>query len=72
VKESDEDKKLGCKMVWHILAEETVSFKLRTFFVSKGEMQQEKTQTSNQNYLVRQQRQKLDADHSGSFKRLEG
>ncbi len=38
IKESDEDKSLGCKMVWHILAKETVNFKQSTFFVYKSDM----------------------------------
>jgi hypothetical protein len=38
VKESNKDKKLGRKTVWHIMAEETVNFKQSTFFVYKGEM----------------------------------
>jgi hypothetical protein len=37
VKESNEDKKLGCKKVWHIFAEETVNFKQGIFFVSNSE-----------------------------------
>ncbi len=40
VKESDKEKKLGCKRVWHILAEGTDNFKQNTFFVSKSECQQ--------------------------------
>ncbi len=38
VKECNEDKKLGCKTMWHIMAEETVNFKQSTFFVYKSEM----------------------------------
>jgi hypothetical protein len=38
VKESDDDKKLGRKSVWHVIAEETVNFKMSKFFVSKSEM----------------------------------
>ncbi len=38
VKESGEDKKFGCKTVWHITAKETVNFKQSTFFVYKSEM----------------------------------
>jgi hypothetical protein len=38
VKESNDDKKLGCKSVWHVIAEETVNFKTSKFFVSKSEM----------------------------------
>jgi hypothetical protein len=38
VKESNEDKKLGCKTVWHITAKETVNFKRSTFFVYKSGM----------------------------------
>jgi hypothetical protein len=37
-KESNKDKKLGCKTVWHITAEETVNFKRSTIFVYKSEM----------------------------------
>jgi hypothetical protein len=51
VKESEEDKSLGPKMVWHITAEETVNFKRSKLFVAKSNMpknmcifmQQEKT-----------------------------
>jgi hypothetical protein len=35
-KESDNDKKLGRKCVWHIIAEEMVNFKTSKFFVSKS------------------------------------
>ena len=38
VKESNEDKKLGWKTIWHITAEETVNFKQSTFFVHKSDM----------------------------------
>ena len=38
VKESEEDKALGRKTVWHITAEETVNFKRSKFFVSKSDM----------------------------------
>ncbi len=38
VEESNEDKKLHCKTVWHITAEETVNFKRSIFFVYKSEM----------------------------------
>jgi hypothetical protein len=37
-KESNNDKKLGCKCVWHIIAEEMVNFKTSKFFVSKSKM----------------------------------
>ena len=35
VKESEEDKALGWKTLWHITAEETVNFKGSKFFVAK-------------------------------------
>ena len=35
VKESEEDKALGWKTVWHITAEKTVNFKRSKFFVAK-------------------------------------
>jgi hypothetical protein len=38
VKESDEDKALGRKTVWHITAEETVNFKRSKFFMAKSDM----------------------------------
>jgi hypothetical protein len=38
VKESEEDKSLGQKMVWHITAEETVNFKRSKFFRAKSDM----------------------------------
>ncbi len=38
VKESNNDKKLGQKTVWHVSAEETVNFKTSKFFVSKSKM----------------------------------
>ena len=38
VKESEEDKALGRKMVWHIMAEETVDFKRSKFFMAKSDM----------------------------------
>jgi hypothetical protein len=38
IKESNKDKSLGCKTVWHILAKETVNFKQSTFFVYKSNM----------------------------------
>jgi hypothetical protein len=38
VKESNHDKKLGCKSVWHVIADETVNFKTSKFFVSKSKM----------------------------------
>jgi hypothetical protein len=37
-KESKEDTSLGRKMMWHILAKETVKFKQSTFFVYKSDM----------------------------------
>jgi hypothetical protein len=38
VKESNNDKKLVHKGVWHVIAEETVNFKTSKFFVSKSKM----------------------------------
>ncbi len=38
VKESNDDNKLGRKSVWHVIAEETVNFKMSKFFVTKSEM----------------------------------
>ena len=38
VNETDDDKKLGGKSVWHMCIEETVLFKVSKFFVRKGEM----------------------------------
>jgi len=38
VKESEEDKSLGRKMVWHITDEEIVNFKRSKFFVAKSDM----------------------------------
>jgi hypothetical protein len=38
VKETDDDKKLGRKSVWHVCVEETVLFKVSKFFVRKSEM----------------------------------
>jgi hypothetical protein len=38
VKESNNDKKLGRKSVWRVIAEETVNFKMSKFFLSKSEM----------------------------------
>ncbi len=38
VKESEEDKALGRKTVWHITAEETVNFKRSKFFMAKSDM----------------------------------
>jgi hypothetical protein len=38
VKESNNDKKLGRKSVWHVIAEETVNFKTSKFFLSKSKM----------------------------------
>jgi len=38
VKESEEDKSLGRKTVWHITAKETVNFKRSKFFVAKSNM----------------------------------
>ncbi len=38
VKESEEDKSLGQKTVWHITAEETVNFKRSKFFSAKSKM----------------------------------
>ncbi len=38
IKESNEDKSLGCKTVWHISAKETVNFKQSTFVVYKINM----------------------------------
>jgi hypothetical protein len=38
VKESDNDKKLGHKIVWHVIAEETITFKTSKFCVTKSEM----------------------------------
>ncbi len=38
IKESDEDKALGRKTVWHITAEETVNFKRSKFFMAKSNM----------------------------------
>jgi hypothetical protein len=37
-KESNDDKKLGRKTVWHVSVKETVNFKTSKFFVSKSEM----------------------------------
>ena len=38
VKESEEDKSLSRRTVWHIMAKETVNFKRSTFFVAKSNM----------------------------------
>jgi hypothetical protein len=38
VKESNDDKKLGHKSVWHVIAEEMVNVKLSKFLVSKSKM----------------------------------
>ncbi len=38
IKESNKDKSLGCKTVWHIPAKETINFKQSTFFVYKSNM----------------------------------
>jgi hypothetical protein len=38
MKENNNDKKLGWKSVWHVIAEETVNFKTSKFFVSKSKM----------------------------------
>jgi hypothetical protein len=38
IKESEEDKALGRKTVWHITAEETVDFKRSKFFMAKSDM----------------------------------
>jgi hypothetical protein len=38
VKESNDDKKLSRKTVWHVSAKETVNFKTSKFFVSKSKM----------------------------------
>jgi len=38
IKESNEDKSLGRKTVWHISAEETVNFKRSKFFRAKSDM----------------------------------
>jgi hypothetical protein len=38
VKESEKDKALGRKAVWHITAEETVDFKRSKFFMAKSDM----------------------------------
>jgi hypothetical protein len=38
VKESNDDKKLGRKTIWHVSAKETVNFKTSKFFVSKTKM----------------------------------
>ena len=38
VKESENDKSLGRKMVWHITAKETVNFKRSKFFMAKSDM----------------------------------
>ena len=38
VKESEEDKSLGQRAVWHIMAKETVNFKSSKFFMLKSDM----------------------------------
>jgi hypothetical protein len=38
MKESNDNKKLGPKTVWHVSAQEKVNFKMSKFFVSKSEM----------------------------------
>ena len=38
VKESEDDKSLGQRTVWHIMAEETVNFKRSKFFMTKCDM----------------------------------
>ncbi len=38
VKESNDDKKLGRKSVWHVITEEMVNFKMSKFFASKSKM----------------------------------
>ncbi len=38
VKESEDDKSLGRKSVWHITAKETVNFKRSKFFMAKSDM----------------------------------
>jgi hypothetical protein len=38
VKESNDDKKLCHKTIWHVSAKETVNFKTSKFFVSKSKI----------------------------------
>ncbi len=38
MKESDNNKKIGCKTFWHVSAKEMVYFKISKFFVSKSKI----------------------------------
>jgi hypothetical protein len=69
VKESENDKSLSRKTVWHITAEETVNFK-RSKFV-RFYATREVAWTSNLNHQAEQCRQEQEAGHDGSFARME-
>jgi len=79
VKESEEDKSLSRRTVWHIMAEETVNFKRSKLFVAKSNMpkdmcifiKQEKFWASNVNHQAGQCRQEHETGHAGSFTRME-
>jgi hypothetical protein len=38
MRESNNNKKLDCKTIWHVSAKEMVNFKMSKFFVSKSKM----------------------------------
>jgi hypothetical protein len=68
MKESNDDKKLGCKTIWHVSSKEMVNFKISKFFVSKSKipkymceyMESEKVQ-GHPIAAIRQDKQKQEA-----------
>ncbi len=77
VQESENDKSLGRRTVWHITAEETANFKRRKFFVAKSDMPKDKCALMQQEKSRRHpiaiiwHQRKQDFSHADSFTRLE-
>jgi len=70
VKESEEDKSLGQKRVWHITAEETVNFKRSKFFVVKSIMPKDMCEFMQQEKLHGHPISIIRQDNAGENKKL--
>jgi hypothetical protein len=69
-KESEEDKSLSQRTVWHITAEETVNFKRSKFFVVKSDMPKDMCVFMQQEKLHRHPISIIRQDNAGKNKKL--
>ena len=70
VKESEEDKSIGRKTVWHITAEETVNFKRSKFFVAKSDMPKDMCEFMQQEKMRGHPISIIRQDNAGENKKL--